>query len=110
MGKSARPNRHVMTASKPQKKKDPQSLEPKVDLQRPVVYLALQASLATLGNPVSETYGHGDKKTDAKDGRPVSVVVGDCVSVSDLVDTPEVEAHAVEQGQTSYNGECPGGC
>lgn len=67
-----------------------------------------QSTFATFRKPISETNGHCDKQAETKDGGAVGVMIGDSVAVPDLVDSPKIQAHAVEETEAGDDGEGPG--
>lgn len=71
--------------------------------------LPFQPPLSALGESISKTYSHGNEKTDTQYSRAIGVVIGDCVPVSDLIDAPQIESHAIEESETANDGEGPGG-
>lgn len=72
------------------------------------LHISLQSAFTTLRNAISEADSNRNDKREAKHGRTPFVVIADSHTSLDLVDTPEVDAHGVEQRQAGNKGECPG--
>lgn len=71
------------------------------------LHVALQSTFTTLRNAISEADSNRNNKRKAKHGRTPFVVIADSHTSLDLVDTPEVDTHGVEQRQAGNKGECP---
>jgi hypothetical protein len=71
--------------------------------------IALQSTLTTLCNPIPKADSNSDNKRKTKEGRTPFVVVANSHAPLDLVDTPQVDTHGVEQSQTSDESESPSG-
>lgn len=74
------------------------------------LHITLKSTLTALRNAVSETDSNRHDKRKAKHRRTPFVVIADGHASLDLVDTPEVDSHRVEQRQARNEGECPGRC
>ena len=74
------------------------------------LHIALKSTFATLRNTVSEADSDRHNKRKAKHRRTPFVVIADSHTSLDLVDTPEIDTHGVEQRQARNKGECPGRC
>ena len=72
--------------------------------------ISLQTTLTTLRNAVSEADSNRHDKRKAKHRRAPFVVIADSHTPLDLVDTPEVDAHGIEQRQARNKGERPRRC
>jgi hypothetical protein len=71
--------------------------------------IALQSTFTTLRNSIAKANSNSDNKRKTKEGRTPLVVVTDSNAPLDLVDTPQVDAHGVEQSQTGDESESPRG-
>jgi hypothetical protein len=71
--------------------------------------IALQSTLTTLRNPIPKADSNSDNKRKTKEGRTPLVVVADSNTPLDLVNTPQVDTHGVEQSQTGDESERPRG-
>jgi hypothetical protein len=71
--------------------------------------IALQSTFTALRNPIPKANSNSNNKRKTKEGRTPLVVVADSNAPLDLVDTPQVDAHGVEQSQTGDESESPRG-
>jgi hypothetical protein len=72
--------------------------------------ISLQPTLTTLRNPIPKANSNSNNKRKTKERRTPLIMIADSNASLDLVDTPQVDTHGVEEGQTGDESESPRGC
>ena len=73
------------------------------------IQLALQPTLSAFRESEYKADSHRDEQTSAQRARPPSIVVIDSSPLLDVGHAPDVDAHAVEEGNDCDNRERPSG-